>query len=263
LSIQDYETINNSAEAIYEHFKRFHKRLNFKYMELLLERWLDNNCSLYDLDVLRSKLDGLDEGQLYEVLNSRSGYINLVYGNKISNIPLAIIPRYKEDVLIYAITQKKNGFIRLIEENQDSFNCVGSESILFNRAFFAQHFNLNSLSTKDLRDCVTMTVKKILFDELERGRIYTFNEIKALYDLPAPYYIAVQLKKIQRRNTSRRPIESSENHSRDDAKNVSYWPKHALSDYSLANKAVEKGALPCKLPHMPSSVFYYEIVRYP
>jgi hypothetical protein len=188
LSINDYEAINNSTKAILGHLNHFQSQLSCDYMNMLLTRWIDNKCSLHDLDVLSAKTGDMDDEQLYEVLSSRSGYINLIYGSKISNMSLAIIPRHKEDILIYAITQKKNGFIRLIEENQDSFNSVGSESILFEQEFYSKHFNINSLNPKDLKECSRMESPKIIFNELEKNRVYTFNEIKVLYGLPMQYY---------------------------------------------------------------------------
>jgi len=190
LKINNYEELKNFAGRALEHFMFLSEQLNHnhRYVEMLITHWIDNNCPEHDLDVLRSKLGSLDDDRLNEVLNSRSGYVNLIYGNKICNMSLAIIPRHKEELLIYAITQGKNDFIRLIEENQDMFSYFDKNSILFDRKFYSQFVNLDSLTAENLDECREMNVRKIIFGSFEQNRVYSFGEIRALYGLPEQYY---------------------------------------------------------------------------
>jgi hypothetical protein len=161
----------------------------------LLERWMENNCPYYDLEVF-SKHFGKEIGELSEddfsalddILDTRSGYINFIYGGRFKAIPLSEVSRYKEDILIYAITNKKSGFIRLVEENYDAFSNLRHDSVLFTREFYSNHVNINALNVKNLQDCGWMAASKLRFDELGADKSYTFEEIKALYDLPIHYY---------------------------------------------------------------------------
>jgi hypothetical protein len=161
--------------------------LDRTYMISLLRLWFENNCPLYDLEILAGKLKGMDDEKLQENLSTRSSYINLIYGGKINGIPLTEIPDSKEDILIYAITARKNGFLRLVEKNYEDFSFIPSDSILFSREFYTRHLNLNTLNMKNLRDCRRMRTREMELDALEPGRLYTFDEIKVLYDRPIQY----------------------------------------------------------------------------
>jgi len=188
LSIDKYESFCTAPAEIRDNLKTLHKLLDYGNMGLLMTRWLENNCPLHDLEVLRKKLIYMNDEQIEDALYSRSGYLNQIYGSKINNIPLSGIPKYKEDVLIYAITNNKNGFLRLIEENSKTLNYIGAQSILFKREFYARHMNLNTLNANNLLDCRRMSADKMLFKSLEPDRNYFFEEIKALYGQPEQYY---------------------------------------------------------------------------
>ncbi|MCL2619646.1 MAG: hypothetical protein FWD97_01765 [Defluviitaleaceae bacterium] len=137
----------------------------------------------------------LVRNELKAILHGRSSYINFIYGDRISTIPLQGLPHYKEDILIYAITNKKTAFIRLVEENPELFSLLGQDSILFEQEFYTKYININALNTNNLRDCVWMVnptyrrmIPKLQFDNLEDNKTYTFEEIKILYGLPEQYY---------------------------------------------------------------------------
>ena len=189
LELKHYESFVAAPGSILEKLREIFAVLgkDTEKMESLTALWLLNNCPLFDLQVLSEKLGSLDKEQERNVLESRSGYINLIYGGRISNIPLSEVPGYKEDILIYAITNNKNSFIRLVEENYELFSGLSFKSILFCREFYAGHVNLNSLNAKNLADCSRMNSSDMLFGELEPNRLHTFEEIKALYSFPAQY----------------------------------------------------------------------------
>jgi hypothetical protein len=90
-------------------------------------------------------------------------------------------------VILYAVSNNKHAFIRLIEENRELFDSLPNESLLFNAVFYDKYINLNDLNAKNLLSFQTMVNGKLRLDLLE-DRVYTFNEISALYDTPSHYY---------------------------------------------------------------------------
>lgn len=189
LEIEHYESISLTPGAILGKLKALYRLLgkNTTIMKKLLKLWLKNNCLLYDLEVLSEKLKGMDAEQLEDVFDTRSSYIGLIYGSRINNIPLTEVSEYQEDILVYAITNKKHSFLRLVEGDFDAFLQIGPRSILFHRDFYARYVNLSSLSAKNLAECGNMIVSEMCFDALDQNRAYTFEEIKALYGQPAQY----------------------------------------------------------------------------
>ena len=189
LKIRHYESFCESPAYILNKFKEIYRLLgkNYYAMRNFLSLWLENNCSLFDLNILSCKLAFKSSEEQSDVFASRSSYINFIYGKKINNIPLMQISPYKEDILIYAITNKKKSFIKLVEDNYEAFSMVGISSILFERDFYAKFVNINSLNNKNLKDCIKMETEKMPFDSLKPGRQYTFEEIKALYGYPKQY----------------------------------------------------------------------------
>ncbi len=188
LTIDNYDSIAPAAADICGRLRLLLKSIGHDAMYQLLRRWQENNCPLHDLETLCSKLASMAAGQIEDAMSTRSSYINLVYGGRISSIALEEIQRFKEDILIYAITAKKNAFIRLIEENYSIFSMLPPESILFNRAFYTRHMNLNSLNAGNLRDCGRIMTGDIRWDALEYDRLYTFDEIKVLHKQLPEYY---------------------------------------------------------------------------
>lgn len=189
VGIGHYEVFSQSPRLFLNKLHEIYKLLGKDHdvMSSLLTRWLENNSPLYDLETLADKLQGMTAEQVESAFVSRSGYINLLYGGKISGIPFYQIQPYHEDVLIHAITGKKNSFIRLVQENQQTFLALASQSILFQREFYTKFVNLNTLNAKNLLDCGSMKARGMLFDDLEDGRSYTFEEIKVLHDVPVQY----------------------------------------------------------------------------
>ena len=98
LSIENYESFCVNPPEIHVKLKTLYEQLGKDNMTYLMKRWLENNCPYYDLEILCKTLKDLDGERLEDVLYSRSGYINLIYGSKINNISLSEIPNYKEDI---------------------------------------------------------------------------------------------------------------------------------------------------------------------
>lgn len=188
MGLEEYEEIHKNSSLIKEGllsaFRLFGN--DDKIITNFVERWMENKCPIYDLDILEKRLLPLTMDERQVAVESRSSYINLLYGSKINGIPLADIRGHHEDILIYSITNRKNRFLKLIEESYDFFENMSKLSILFKREFYAKLINLNTLTAKDLKDCARMTDRYWSLDDLEH-ETYTFAEIKALYGLSQQY----------------------------------------------------------------------------
>lgn len=181
LKFTHYEKINENTKQIYEYVYKFSKIIDNRTLYKLLLRWSENGCNLYDLKMVETKISSLDKTTLESMVNNRSGYINFIFGNKLSSFNLEDIDETKETLIIYAIRNNKKGFLKLIEQNQDEFLNIPSSSILYEEEFYAEYVNINALNRKNLKELRFMNNKRNYIYLLHEGT-YTFNEIKTLYD---------------------------------------------------------------------------------
>lgn len=181
LEIEDYEKMNKNTKQIYEYIYDISKMINKEILYKLLLKWRDNGCSIYDLRILKSKIENNDEGVFEEIVKCRSSYINFIYGNKLSSMNLTDIEENKENLIIYAITNNKKSFLKLIEQNQEDFLRIPSSSILYDEKFYSKYLNINTLNNKDLKQLSFMNGRLMYINLLNEGT-YTFNEIKTLYE---------------------------------------------------------------------------------
>lgn len=181
LKITHYEKINKEAKQIYEYVYKLSEMIDNETLYRLLLRWLENGCNLYDLKIVESRIGNVDKTILESIVSNRSGYINFIFGNKLSSLNLEDIDETKEALIIYAISNNKKGFLKLIEQNQEDFLSIPSSSILYTEAFYSKYININALNSKDLKELRFMNDKRNYTYLLHEGT-YTFNEIKTLYD---------------------------------------------------------------------------------
>ena len=189
IDYSDYMLIEKNAAEISVCLKAIFSLVNNDalIMTSLCDLWLENKCSLYDLQTLIQKIPTVSPEEFELALSNRSSYINFIFGNKISKIPLNGEPSYREEILIYAVVNNKKGFIKLVEENHDVFVSLSHISILFDSDFYEKYVNINSLSRKNLLDCAVMFTNKFNISLLSEAS-YTFSEIKALYGLHNVYF---------------------------------------------------------------------------
>ena len=117
------------------------------------------------------------------LFSTYSSYINQLYGKRFKAIDLSEVACYQESILIYAIVNRKKRFIQLIDACAETFLALPHTSIIFQEAFYHEHFNLNELTERDLKDCVWMCWQRLPISWLSSGRRYTFSELRALYDI--------------------------------------------------------------------------------
>ena len=189
LNIRQYEKLNIDSKKIHEYLSKIIKAVDNDTMYRLLLKWSNNGCSIYDLKIIDSKIKDLEPSKLENIVANRSGYINFIFGNKICNLKLDSINESKEGLLIYAISNNKKGFLKLIEQNQEEFLQIPAASILYDENFYLKYVNINDLNIKNLKELKFMNNKNYYINSLKE-KIYTFNEIKALYEASNEnYYI--------------------------------------------------------------------------
>ena len=153
----------------------------------LLLKWIKNDCKLYDLKVLESRVNDTDKEKLKEIVSNKSEYINFIYGSKLKQFPLDSMYGCMEELIIYAISNNKNGFLRLIENNINEFLAIPSNSILYDKDFYTKYINLNELTNKHLNKLKTMIQDSLCNIGTLQNQIYTFEEIMTLYKVNKNY----------------------------------------------------------------------------
>lgn len=190
LEIEHYEKFNKDIKEISEYIYSISKMIDNETMYRLLLRWVENRCNMYDLKFIKDNIGNVEKGMLENIVCNRSGYINFIFGNKISNSMMEYINYNKEPLIIYAISHNKKGFLKLIEQNKDIFLKVPTTSILYNEDFYSKYVNINALNSKDLETLQFMKDSRNHINTLKDG-IYTFNEIKTLYDSSSENYYKI------------------------------------------------------------------------
>lgn len=186
LNLREYELISKNSKSIFKYLLKFVELLDNENMYQLLLRWIENGCTTYDLQILENKLQGMEKNEISKIVCNRSSYINLIFGNKLNGLPLEDIYGEKEKILIYAISNNKKRFLQLIQENTQEFLSISQNSILFYEDFYQKYVNLNTLTLKNLTDLKSMCGHNMRINLLN-DNIYTFEEIKLLFDLSGQY----------------------------------------------------------------------------
>ena len=149
--------------------------------------WHESGCPLGELQTMELRLAADMELDLTEIFSSYAGYVNLLYGKRFKSIDFTRITGRQENILLHAIVKNKKHFIRMVDSNPKAFFAVPSTSILFNERLYQQHLNLNELTEKDLADCTWMVSRRLHVENFASERVYTFQEIRTLYDTEEVY----------------------------------------------------------------------------
>lgn len=149
--------------------------------------WHESGCPLHELQTMEQRLAADMELDLTEVFSSYAGYVNLLYGKRFKSIDFTYVAGWRETILLHAIVKNKKHFIHLVDNNPNAFLAIPSTSILFNEDLYQKHLNLNDLTEKDLSDCAWMSSRRLHVASLAPERIYTFQELRTLYDAGEEY----------------------------------------------------------------------------
>lgn len=142
-----------------------------------LQLWLWNGALYADLCKLeRIFMDGMGAS---EVFKSRVSYVNTLYQNPLSGIDLSGLSYKKSELLLYAITQKKKNFLRLIQKEKMLIDDLPDNSLLLEESVYREYLNLNTVNKKNLKESADLILPRRQFHDLEK-RTYTFEELKLL-----------------------------------------------------------------------------------
>lgn len=188
LNLKRYQIINKNSKEIGTYIRKIYFKIkDNEIMYQLLLKWLENDCSIYDLKVFDSKTNDMNNNKIEKVVQNKTSYINFIYGNKLKKFALDSIYGKKEDLIIYAIKEKKNNFLKIIENNMKEFLEIPINSILYHESFYSVYTNLNEITLKNLIKLRTMNYDiNSKLDLLEKQR-FTFDEISILYNANEKY----------------------------------------------------------------------------
>jgi len=200
-NIDELEKLKVNPQEALDGFKAIYKLLKDKETMGLFLEWWRYNCSFKELRALAKKLAPLSAKERENAMQSKSSYASLLYGKAISGIDLTDLSEQKEDIIIYALSAQRRGFIRLIEENTETFLSLPSDSLLLDKEFYTKYINLNVLNANNLKEFAHMVKTKINLERLA-DQEYTFEEIKTLCSAPRQYtrfYGALSIQKVDGR----------------------------------------------------------------
>ena len=186
LEIEKYKILNINTKETLERIEKIQNNIIGDNLYRLLLRWLQNDCSLFDLRILCKQLDIINDSELQKIISDQSSYINFIYGSKMKNIPFQELNKTQEGLIVYAIKNNKKSFLNLIENNSELFLKMSGNSLLFQTNFYQTYVNINELNTKDLQDLYSMICFNNKISYLKE-QIYTFNELKVLYNTKLQY----------------------------------------------------------------------------
>ena len=188
LDLELYEKITDNAKDDKVLIERIINKIHDNEITYrLLLKWLSNDCKLYDLKILESKIEELNKQEIMEITSNKSKYINFIYGSKLNQFPLDSMYGEMEELIIYAISNNKNGFLRLIENNIDVFLAIPYNSILFDKDFYTTYININELTSKHLNKLKTEIRDSNYNLCILKKQVYTFEEIMTLYKARKSY----------------------------------------------------------------------------
>lgn len=183
LGLSEYRSMAGNTKEFHDGLLSLSEQMDADAFGRFVKLWQRGGCKLHELRRMERWASG-NPGQDWEnLLANYSGYVNLLYGKRFQRIDLSETANYQENVLIYAIVNRKKHFIRLVDEHAEAFLALPGGSILFLEELYQDHFNLNDLSEKDMGDCYCMMARYFQRKPLAPGRRYTFPELKALYHI--------------------------------------------------------------------------------
>lgn len=187
LSKVAYEQIVRNAEKLYPLLRKIMLRLHKDIQPCFLTRWMENKQLLFDLN--RFVRQGwISQGNFH----TRAGYVQEVYRYAIKAVDQ--LPYYLESVLLYAVKHQKKHFLKLYEENTELFLELPWDAIIFDKAFYEEYVNLNTLNFQNLKECRRVKKCSVIEKTDMTQKEYTFAEMKLFTSCPNRAYIRLYHK---------------------------------------------------------------------
>ena len=187
LSLRVYSALETSSKEAFGLIHTLKQRLgDHELFENALAFWISGECSNNELRLVLSRMNGLNTEEIANHLASYTDYINLLYGGA-AKLQLSELPRHLQKLIIYALSNRKRAFIRLLEENTELICSISSFSLLFQSEFFRTRLNINTLTKKNIRELNNLVQSALWKITLLPEQEFTFEEIKLLYGKNADY----------------------------------------------------------------------------
>jgi len=187
LKLEDYRKFSQNAPEYHRLILSIFGCLEPRTANAFMCYWRESGYPLGELQTMEQRLAADMELDLEEVFSSYAGYVNLLYGKQFQSIDFSAITGWQEGILLHAIVKNKRHFIRMVDNAPEAFLSLPSTSFLFNAVLYQEHFNLNELTETDLKDCAWMVSSRLQVERFQPGRVYTFQEIRTLYDAGEAY----------------------------------------------------------------------------
>lgn len=173
LSYDNFVQLKEQSKSIRTKLNKVLKKLSAERQEDFIQYWLDNGQLLYDLDCIIRRIEEIGSGNFCQ---SRVQYIAFCY-REVADYD--VFP-WQEDLIVYAIANKKKGFLRLLKEDPNLLKSVTSSSVLLKSVFYKKCININAMSVNDFRALAVLRASDEKL-ELLAGMGLTPKEFLTLY----------------------------------------------------------------------------------
>lgn len=161
---------------------------NIEDMLQFLLRWFEDEAPADELERFSQRTEPIPAKERELIFSTRIGYLNYLYSNMLDgSIPFSRIDEYQQEVIVYAISHKKQSFLKMVSKNIDVFLELGAYSMIFDPEFY-HRCNLNTLSVKDLKNSEPQIAHDSHLHWLEEKE-YTFEELRTLRYAGRQYYV--------------------------------------------------------------------------
>lgn len=194
-----FKQINSDTEKIEQLLRWSDGFYKGSESETFCQRLFENRALLYDLERLRKKVDEGKSHEAHQMIGSRSTYISFFYNEYFDD---NWNDERKEELIIYAVTHKKKAFLSLVRNNLEVFRSLPAYSLLFQKSFYSSVVNINTLNAKNLKQCRNIKYYPEDVLKLLSKKVYTFEEVSVLQDLPPEYaalYATLQNERVDDR----------------------------------------------------------------
>ena len=187
LSEENYRQLKEAPEEIGTLLYECLEPLDEQQKLRVIKYWLEDEKLLFELKKMHNKHSWTTE-EREQLGLSKITYVAIVYGEDIHMF--SVMYRNMNEVLIYAIKNRKKAFLRLCRENSEILNKMPYNSALADEDFYKNYVNLNTLNRRDLQNCLSLKWQYGYKEYMCRNN-YTFAEVKTLMELPSEEYISL------------------------------------------------------------------------
>ena len=153
--------------------------------------WQKSDFALDMLTLFHKKANNTLLLPFDKILKNQMTFLSFLYHESYYEI-VASLKNLDTDctnLMIYALSNSKKHFLSLLLKNQNvSIESLGRRSILFLDTFYKEYFNIDSLDAKGLEKLLKINRTNLNLELLEKGRMYTLNEIALLQSTDDRYY---------------------------------------------------------------------------